>query len=325
MFKGKKSSLYVLGICLLMGIVVGVVYRASYNTYIAHQDYAINELREKEWEYVESQLVLFTRLATDSADEAAENIRRGILENYPDLPVLQRELEARAMSPALAEIMRVNLADSFFGVDNDNHRVFVCDEDGVISDFSITKATLDGVSDWETRIAAHANPTLAQQAIQSIVSKDYHAIKFWEDAESRVPDHRMIPEMTVSALREVYMAEGLEGLRSYVFLCPSYIEKNRDIFGVEDVSADSVRKRNNKLIVVQRFNLVEQLEAGGLRRELDDLKIQQERVGYQKAEEQRFLQIIVIACMSFVLVMFFALSSRYNREAAPHDKPNPHI
>ena len=322
MFKGKKSSLYILGICLLMGIVVAVVYRASYNTYVAHQDYQIVELRKEEWEYIESQIIAYTLEATKKADATADSIRKDILRVYPDLSVLQKEFVETKMPPRLGEIMMAQLSGSFFLVDNDNNRTFLCDETGVLSDFAITKATHDGVTGWPERIQAHANPALAEQAVDSIISKDYHTIKYWEFWQSGQPDHILIDDMTIRALQEVFMAEGLEGLRTYEFLCPSYIEKDKDIFGVSDVSPESVRQKNNKFIVVQSFNIVEQLEHAGQLSVLKDLQIKQERVGYQKAEEQRFLQIIVIASMSFVLVMFFALSSKYNREVEQNDTRN---
>ena len=61
-------------------------------------------------------------------------------------------------------------------------------------------------------------------------------------------------------LKRIYKEEGLEGLESYQFLVPAYITDDGDIFGQKDVVKGVIR-RNHKLVVIQEYNLYDQITA----------------------------------------------------------------
>ena len=70
-------------------------------------------------------------------------------------------------------------------------------------------------------------------------------------------DHMMISEITYDNLKQVFMKEGLKGLRNYQFFAPAYITETGDIFGNKDIIA-GVSQPTHKLVVIQFFNLYDQ-------------------------------------------------------------------
>lgn len=71
-------------------------------------------------------------------------------------------------------------------------------------------------------------------------------------------DHQKIKEATYNTLEEVYVNEGIDGLRNYQFLVPVYITDTGDIFGQAD-TVQGIKVDNHKFIVIQTFNLYDQL------------------------------------------------------------------
>ena len=69
---------------------------------------------------------------------------------------------------------------------------------------------------------------------------------------------RKIKEATYNTLEEVYVNEGIDGLRNYQFLVPVYITDTGDIFGQAD-TVQGIKVDNHKFIVIQTFNLYDQL------------------------------------------------------------------
>ena len=68
----------------------------------------------------------------------------------------------------------------------------------------------------------------------------------------------MISEMNYTNLEKIYVEEGIEGLKNYQFLVPMYITDTGDIFGQQDIE-HGVRQDTHKFIVIQTFNLYDQL------------------------------------------------------------------
>jgi hypothetical protein len=100
----------------------------------------------------------------------------------------------------------------------------------------------------------HANQELMELAYQSIIMQS-DAPKFWEYRKSSNPNHKMINVMSFDALRDVFIEEGIEGLQTYEFLKPVYIQKYNDIVGVPDINNLGIRQSNDKIIIISGFNI----------------------------------------------------------------------
>ena len=68
----------------------------------------------------------------------------------------------------------------------------------------------------------------------------------------------MIDEMNYDNLKEVYVNEGLKGLKNYQFLVPIYITDTGDIFGNSDIIG-GVPQNTHKFIIIQTYNIYDQL------------------------------------------------------------------
>ena len=62
--------------------------------------------------------------------------------------------------------------------------------------------------------------------------------------------------MTLKDFTDVMINEDIDSLASYDILIPKYITDNGNIFGEFDVAGQD-RKSNNKLIIVQKLNMVD--------------------------------------------------------------------
>jgi hypothetical protein len=108
-----------------------------------------------------------------------------------------------------------------------------------------------------TKDKARYNKELTKNAINRILNKDVSKIVGWDIPQEKVTFNYDDIDMTI--LKQIYMEKGLKGLSEIEILCPAYITENGDIFGIPDVSNYGKKNDNDKLIIVQRFNIYDQI------------------------------------------------------------------
>ena len=223
-------------------------------------------LKEIEWEFVETVLREDYIAAESQAKMVAEDFHIKTEDAYANnKEALKNEMDhpLANISPAYLKILRDSISNKWLNnVQNDDNDLFVCNREGIVLDLSRTTAPTEFPNLWENAISRHTNQQLAKAAIKDIFDQTKEII-YWDtrpdDAES-VITYDKIEKPSIEALKANYMKYGLESLRYIQFLAPAYITDTGDIFGVDDIDVYGVRHDDNhKLVVVQTFNLYDQL------------------------------------------------------------------
>jgi hypothetical protein len=243
-----------------MFLLVGVVYglygyddmRYKEKRYVEQ----VESIRELQWQLIESVITDNYNSAEMFGNNIKSNIVIKLLDAYPNKANLQSDLDNPDQSMPAYTIFSQEIKGKYLNnIRNDNNDPFIASRNGIVSDLSLSSSTTDpAVRTWEKEIAMHANKPLAVKAAE-VINLKINKPTFWEFSPSSNPDHILITEMDMRELRRVFMAEGVEGLQTYEFLKPIYIQQDTDIFGIPDVNNIGVRQSNSKLIVVAGFNI----------------------------------------------------------------------
>jgi hypothetical protein len=250
----------ILGTTLLMFLLVGILqglygYDESKTRENKYKE-QINYVHELEWQLIESVITDNYNNADLFATNIKTNIESKLLRFYNNKFELQYDLDNPNPNSAIYVISTQEVKGKYLNeIYNDNNDPFVASRKGIISDLSLNcSADESPIRTWEKEMSMHANPPLASRAINAITTQINKPI-FWEYRPSTNPKHIMISEMDLKELHNVFMIEGLEGLQTYEFLKPVYIQQYSDIFGVPDVNNIGVRQPNSKIIVISGFNI----------------------------------------------------------------------
>lgn len=222
-------------------------------------DESFNELK---WNYIQTVLNEDYLAAGIQSKAMATEISKDILRKYPDMSQLQYQLDFpdKVDNPAYEQIFKDNIRGKYlFNIENDNNDPFVASRNGILMDLSLNCSNVDDeLRTWNKEIEAQYNKTLAQAAVTLILNKGKGMI-YWEYLPSNDPNHYVITYPSTRELQILYQKEGLDGLRNIEFLAPAYITEAGDIFGVDDIGKLGSMNANHKLIVIQGFNLYDQL------------------------------------------------------------------
>ena len=265
--------------------------------------------KELEWQLIESILIEEHRAATLQSKAIAIKIETDLKLEYPNLDKLKYEFENPKLyyEPRYLQILKTNIDGVYlYGVKNDNNDPFVANIDGILMDMSINCSS-DGIArKWENEVNLHANPNLATDAIRKVLLKT-SGYPVWEYQKSKNPNHEMITTGSVEKLKEIFMNEGFEGLKTYEFLAPAYITEKGDIFGTDDINNRGFRERNHKLSVVQGFNLYDQIKE----KHLKSIQFYEERekeITHKVKTDKVIRNIVSVAStITIILIAFFLM------------------
>lgn len=245
-----------------------LIFRAQYNQDIEEVSETDQQISNLEWDYIRSVLYEDFLAAQTQSKGVAMQITRDLRAAYPDITVLKSQMEnpLAVSNPQYLQIMKNDIRNIYlYNIANDSNDIFICNRDGVIMDLSLSTAGDSYPNTWDKVYARHVNPKLAELAVGQIFDQTEQII-FWQDkapfgvdTEGGVKNHYLMEAPTIQELRKLYDNEGLEGLRYIEFLAPAYITTSGDIFGVEDIDIHGVKTVTSKIVVVQTFNLYQQL------------------------------------------------------------------
>jgi len=217
---------------------------------------SVREIRELQWQTIESIIIDNYNNAETFAGGIRSNIEVKILSSYQDKNKLQYDLENPNSNAQIYNILASEITGKYLNnIHNDNNDPFVASREGVLSDLSLNCSPEDTTfRTWDQEVAMHTNKSLANKAINSILLQSNKPI-FWEFRKSNRLSHITIVEMDLKELKSVFMQEGLDGLETYEFLKPVYIQQHGDIFGAPDVNNIGIRYPNSKIIIIAGFNI----------------------------------------------------------------------
>lgn len=267
----KKPAKYLAAAAVLICVILGILFMYRYMVDVVKdtQQVAINELHDRDFQFIWDQLQQMIDIAEYQTTLVAETLETEIRNDF-DLDQLKKDLDQQDPKTVnkLHSIIRNCITDVYFGDtvhSNRNSMIVLEGYDTILEDRFIDPSSRESekelilsnppkLSDYR---ATTFNPELFDSAMRKIRTHSDSPIAL-EPYNYIEEDHAIITEMNFDNLKNVFVNEGLEGLRNYQFLVPVYITESGDIFGQSD-TANGVPQINHKFTVMMTFNLYDQI------------------------------------------------------------------
>lgn len=241
---------------LISGLILYmyVVDRVRYT-----EERSITDYTEVQFERVWSELQILRGQAHDNAHFVAEKIEADL--RTQDLDEIKEDMDNRVINDVMYEIIKYHISDkSMNKIDNSRNGIVIMTQDGILEDFNyerVPSSDKQYLRTWDDEINNAYNKNLEKEFIHRLLTQS-NSIIATERSNCLGEDHIKIDSMDYDSLKDIFMKEGIDGLKNYQFLCPVYITETGDIFGQNDI-IQGVRQATHKIIVVQEFNLYDQL------------------------------------------------------------------
>lgn len=304
--KADKRKLAVRYLMILALFPIAVMVSEVYYTYQqvqtinAKQSFIIDQIKSREWDMIENTIEENEQKAKIQVDSVKNKISAEILIEYgSDMDRLKVDLLDKTDSPVFT-IFNKNISNKYLNVNSDNNRLFIADKNGILADKGIVSSEKKS-RDWNTEINAKLNQNLASKAVSMILMKDKHIIYWTPDGTSpeAATDRESYPSM--ECIKTAYNEYGLDSLKNYDILVPSYITENGDIFGTPDVDNHGFRLSNQKIIVVQEFNIYDAVLA-----RMDDIGRYNDSISNFKESTRDSINSTVHSFMLILILTFFS-------------------
>lgn len=277
---------------------------------------AIEDVKKRDFATVWMSILNYMEDAEKQTSGVATNIENDIKATF-DLQDLQYKLDSgdKEARTKLSEIFRKNIDEVYVGDVNNNRNSIIILEgyDSIVEDLFVDpESREEGAvikNPSSPTLSQYQNTTYNKELFTSAVRKiRTHTDKIIaiEPYNYIKGEHEKIPEMNYHNLERVYINEGVQGLRNYQFLVPVYITDSGDIFGQKDIE-NGVPQENHKFIVIQTFNIYDQImfnspEFG------DDDYIGRINARYDRILNSLYIMgIIICTLIVFIIVYFFSL------------------
>lgn len=285
-----------------------VIDKISYN-----RDATIEAFREEQFKVIWSSLDALYMQAEDEVTDVSKRIENDILSlSDEQLQKLKEDMNNDTLNPDLHKILNSNIeGKKLNGISNHMNGIVVMTTDGYIEDFNYNRAletSGSNVRGWEVAIENSYNKELEQDAIDKLLNRNSGIIALESYNLTKDDSHIKINELTYESLLNVFLVEGLNGLRNYQIFVPYYITDFGDIFGTPDI-IHGTKVDNNKLIVVQEFNLYDQITNKQYDLFNDD---QINEVNERCNDLLRLAYILGITLVTSVIALILYLCSIYN-------------
>lgn len=316
LFRVPTNIIRIMSTIVLMFIMIGIMQGLyAYDQTKTSEQRRIERLetvKELDWQLIEAVIQSNYNHAEVFADDIKLRIEANIINAYFfDRDMLNYDLEnpnpnARAFTIFAKEVKGKYLNN----IHNNNNDPFIASRNGILSDFSLNCSSNNVIRSWDNELDMHVNKILGAKAIDAIRYQTNEPI-FWEFRTSTNPNHIMINDMTIKELKRVYMTEGLDGLETYEFLKPVYIQQYADIFGVSDVSNTGMKQQNAKLIVVSGFNIHDILQTYHKQQlnVFETYKILINKDHDEAVHHNNFVNVLVCVIILFFIIMTIIINN----------------
>lgn len=251
----RFSSGFLLVIFMIIGITQFVFYNQDMQSHMREKSEIEQMEKEVAWSLIASTFDTVQRAADEKADRTALSIVNNIRAAYPDLSVLKVQLDkGKLQDTQLPHIIYDNLyGQQMFGISNGNNDSFVLLRDGYILDADVNRfgQTWHSFSD-EKYISAKSLYDLMEAGSRI---NDGSMIYSYPCDTAEAPLNIVTSRINKQELMDIFMEKGLDGLKDYTFFGKAYITDTGDIFDTPDVSRESRKNSNHKMIVIQKFNM----------------------------------------------------------------------
>ncbi len=288
--------------------------------FLIYQEYEYTFIREQrveetarlgETELNKSLYKALKRESQTKTDRVANEIRQKLIDNYGNnIDNFAKEYDNPTEDSILVTTIDsvINSDDNrFFYIESDSNDMFALSKNNVISDKS-ENCSIEGIPRiLEQESDMHYNKELANQSINGLLYGNRKHM-FWRFSNTILSKND--DNIKVMDIDKVLSLPRLQ-LKDYEFLTVSYIDKYGDILGIQDVTSLGQKKDSKKLMVVQGFNMFEQIEG-------------EFKESYLKLHKNNKLQLAVIEesrkglvtklilMMALLLISFFAMAIMQN-------------
>lgn len=313
---GKKKFIVVKrsGMCIMMVLAMSVVLLLNHTIdelkLARENEEKIN--KEINFDHITDTLYTLKGDAYEQAKLISTKVESEIKDS--DMDMIKSDLDNGVFSEQLYDIIRHNIeGKSLNGINNFRNDVIVMTQNGVYEDLSLKRASDASLRDWQYEIDHAYNSSLEELAIDNILShSDGLIIAEPTNLMVKSCDHTLLEEATITSLKDIYMEEGIEGLRNYEILVPVYITDTGDIFGQQDI-IQGVEQNTHKIIIVQEFNLYDQIQY--MSPELYDDLIESENTNDLDVQYNRIFSLLYLIGIFYaanIVCMLFYFSSKFN-------------
>lgn len=264
----EKKIQKIVALCTLVVLLCIVLF--SYKLYDEYKTVEYHYTTVQESMKNQVNIILKTAL-TENVKKAEEYmndntniIHARLLSEYgDDLDGLENDIALPTEDSKIAKILNDVLTDFYINEDTSSNKPFVISMSNVIWNKSFINGKVDNsVMTIDELINIQYNKKLASDAINAIKDKNIQKndFIFWEFIPNTDIEHEIISDMYINEIYNIYHTEGLDGLKSYELLIPTYITKDGDIFGNSDINSLGQKMDNYKLIVIQRISVYDILK-----------------------------------------------------------------
>lgn len=257
----KTLKNYILIVTLVFFGVV-FVYSDIIFTFTKSSQEIIKDFREKQFE----SIMLYFEELEEEASKNALKVSRSIeddIKEFFDLDDLKTTMDEGRIPHKVFDILENNTKNIHLNdIKTCRNGILILNNSGVLIDHNYERASIKRADrTYESGRNSSWNKGLYDNAIKKILNKTgKDSIIAIEVFEPENKEHEKIPNPSYHNLEKIYVEEGIDALAGYQFLVPAYITETGDIFGQKDIERGLIQK-NHKFIVVQEFNLYDQIQA----------------------------------------------------------------
>lgn len=259
--KNKKVIIARAMIFIMLILISGLIlYMYTVDRVKYSEEKSIEDYTSIQFDRVWSELQILRSQAHDNARNIAEDIETELRKQ--NLAELKYDMDNGHVNEEMYNtIESIISGKSMNDINNYRNGIIVMTQNGIFEDFNYERVS--GVTDqemrtWDVEVATAYNKELQKESIRRLLNHS-DSIITTEKINRLGENHIKIKSMDYDSLKEIFLKEGIEGLKNYQFINPAYITETGDIFGQDDI-LQGVKQPNHKIIIVQEFNLYDQLK-----------------------------------------------------------------
>lgn len=314
--KNHKKTAKLMCILMLLSLGLCLVYSEVINEVHSEQITSIEDTKEEQFTQVYNYLQILEEKSYNDIKIVSSDIEKDINYNV-DLAQLKKDMDTNVHNQDLHNILENNIKGKYLNdINNYRNGIFIVTSDYILEDPSYDRSS-NTTRSWRNDIKNSYNSNLKKDAYNKLMNHHTDSLIVIEpvDLMDDSSSHTKVDYMNEQVLKDIFMKEGINGLRNYQFLIPAYITENGDVFGQEDI-VQGQRTNNHKIIVIQEFNLYDQImkEYPAMNND-DDLEELQLRYN----NTMNWLYILGCLFIICVIVLLIMVSSIYNKFIEDHE------
>lgn len=304
-----KIIIAMIALIAIAAIAVVLIYSSTLDEVKDSHSEVIQQYKSEQFENLWNLLTTqIEPAAKNNILSAADEIETEI--KNMDMDGLKTQLDKGIYSDDIMNVFKNNLDKLCLnGIDNGRNNTIVISNDYVILNYSYYAYpnNAEDPHSFTSILLSGFNKELSKNAIDHIYKQD-ESIVCIEMTGNSNKKHINIVDSTKDNFRKVYMSEGIDGFKNYQFLVPIYITDTGDVFGQDDIVHGERIDTNHKFIIIQEFNLYDQIE--NYPEYFDSSYLDSLNMHFDYM--MRNFYILGILFIAFVLIVIFTFISIYN-------------